>query len=285
MKRIRFRVIILVSWLAVLFNAERFFTPIGINDIAYLYVLAMVIFILALPKVINFPFWVLLAAQIVVFYLLKAWTGAMDGPFTLALSITEFCGILVSSILAYWVSLATSEFETAVKNILVGRRNKIPEHAQGGNGSIYREVRRARNHQRPLTLMAVAVDENSIKIDLDRISKEAILAMSKQYKLSSLSRTLCDELEDCTVIVQTDEHFVVVLPETAQEDLPFVLDRLRKQAADQVGIKLKIGTASLPEDSLTFEGLIEKATMDMHSDLEFQQYFELEEKPIEQHLS
>jgi GGDEF domain-containing protein len=92
-------------------------------------------------------------------------------------------------------------------------------------------------------------------------------------------------LEDCTVIVQTNEHFVVVLPETTQEDLPFVLDRLRKQAADQVGIKLKIGTASLPEDSLTFEGLIEKATMCMHADLEIQQFIELEEKSLEHHLS
>ncbi len=283
MNRIRLRVIILALWLAVLYNAERLLNPIGINSIAYTFALAMVVIILLLPKIIHIPFWLILIIQVIVFYLLKALTGGLEGPAIFALTITEICAITATSIVVQWVSFSLGEFEAAVQNILIGRREKMPEPTAAGQGSIYREVRRARNHHRPLSIIAVAVDEKSIKIDLDRMVKEAVLTMMKQYKLANLSRTLCNELEDCAVIVQASEHFIVALPETTPEDLPFVIERLRKQAEDQVSIKLKIGTAVLPEDSFTFEGLIDKATREMEGDLETKQFIELDEKPLEQH--
>ncbi len=281
MKRIRLRVIILVLWLIILYYAERLLNSTAPNSLAFPFLLVAVVFALALPRLTRTPFWIVLIAQIILFYSLKELTGAHQGPYFYTLSIIEVCAISSSSVLAHWVSLSLGEFETAVQNILVGYSDKVPEPTTAGQGSLYREVRRARNHQRPLTLMAIAMEENSSQTELDRITKEAILAMARQYRLANLSRTLCDELEDCTIIVQTDEHFVVALPETTREDLPFVVKRLRKQAADKVGIKLKVGVATLPEDSFTYEGLIDKATREMQANLEVQQYFELEEKSLE----
>jgi len=280
MKRIRFRVIILALWLAVLYNAERLLNPFNINSIAYAFVLVMVVIILFIPKLGRIPLWIILALQMIIFPILKAWTDGFVGPNAFALTITEICAITSTTILAYWVSLALSEFEFAVQNITIGRREKVAEPNSIGQGSIYREVRRARNHNRPLAMLAVAVEDKSINFNLDRMVKEVQLAMMKQYKLAGLSKTLCDELEDCSVIVQNNDHFLVALPETTPEEIPFVVERLRQQAADQIGVDLKIGTAVLPQDSFTFEGLVDKATREMEVDKEIQRFIELEEKQL-----
>jgi hypothetical protein len=125
--------------------------------------------------------------------------------------------------------------------------------------------------------MSIAVEEKSIKVALDRMVQEAQLTMMNQYALSGVSKLLCDKLEDCDTIVQSNNNFLVVLPETLPEDLPGLIERLRQQVYEQVGVNLKIGTASLPQDSFTLEGLVDKAIHDMEADLKPQQMVKLEQ--------
>jgi GGDEF domain-containing protein len=98
----------------------------------------------------------------------------------------------------------------------------------------------------------------------------AQLTLMKQYAVSGVSKVLCEELEDCNVVVQSNGHFLIGLPEVTPEQLPTLMERLRQLVSEQVGVSLKIGTASLPQDGLTFEGLQNKAIKDMESDLERQ---------------
>ena len=162
---------------------------------------------------------------------------------------------------------AIFDFENAVADITLSHREKVIETTTEGQGILYREVRRARNHQRPLAVMAISIDENSIKDALDRIVKEAQDSIIRQFTLANVSKTLCEKLEDCDIVVQTNNHFLVLLPETKPDDLPGLIDRLRKQVVDQVGVELKIGTASLPQDGFTFEGLLDKATLEMEASI------------------
>ena len=283
MKRIRSRIILLAGWLVLFFGLERLLEPIHISRGVYLFILALVIITLLAPRIVRIPLWLFLAVPILIFLALKAWIGGFAGGQAMLLTITEVCAIGITTILVYWVSRAISEFESAVAHITIGRRDKIPESATVGQGSIYREVRRARNHQRPLTLMAVAVEEKSIKVALDRMVQEAQFTMMKQYVLSGISKTLCDKLEDCDVVVESNSHFLVALPETTPADLPGLIDRLRQQVSDQVGVELRIGTASLPQDSLTFEGLIDKATKEMQEEKDPQLFVELERVSLGHH--
>jgi hypothetical protein len=47
--------------------------------------------------------------------------------------------------------------------------------------------------------------------------------------------------------------------------------------ADEVGVNIKIGTASLPQDSFTFEGLLDKATLEMQESLDDQLFIDAEQ--------
>jgi hypothetical protein len=174
------------------------------------------------------------------------------------------CVIALTIILARWVSNGLGEFESAIAHITIGSVGKLPEPFSVGQGEMYREVRRARHHQRPLMLMAVGVEEESIQVALDRMVQEVQQAMMKQYVLSGVAKTLCAELEDYNIIAQRNDHFLTLLPEVTSGQLADLTGRLRRVVSEQVGVTLQIGTASLPEDAVTFESLVEKAIEDMN---------------------
>lgn len=281
MKKLRLQVILLAFWLVIFFNLDHLSSYIDISSIAYLFVLGVVITALIAPRLTKIPLWVFLLISTTIIMAIKLLSGELGSISAIALGIIEVCTIAITSLLSFWISLTISKTEFDVDQIKIGRRDKLTDSTSVGQGFIYREVRRARNHQRPLALMAVSVDEKSIKVDVDRIVKEVQLAMIKQYKLSGLSRTLCDELEDCAIIVQNDEHFLVALPEAKPEEVPIIIERLRKKVSDQIGVEIKIGAATLPQDGYTFEGLAYRAIQEMKEDLEARSSIELDRLPAE----
>ena len=285
MKRIRFRVIILACWLVVFCNLERLLEPLNVSSFTYTLALVMVMIALIVPRVVRIPLWAILVAPVPILLLFKAGIGEFAKSLSIPHTIMEVGIIALTTFLAYWVSMAISEFESSVAHISVGHNDKLPESDAVGQGLIYREVRRARNHQRPLTLMTVGVDENSIKVALDRMVQETQMAMMKQYTLSDVSKTLCKTFEDSDIIVKSNDHFLIVLPETRAENVPGLIERLRKQVSDEVGVNLKIGTASFPGDGFTLEGLIDKATGEMQADLDSYRVTEIKQLPLRQKVS
>ena len=279
----RFRIALFVCWLIFIFNIEQLLEPIHFSSATYLFLGALLIIALVTPRFMRIPLWLFLSAPIPIFLAVKAWTGELEGSVAILLTIAEVLAIGITTILSYWVSQAISEFENSVAHITIGQRDRIPESASVGQGAIYREVRRARNHQRPLTLMAVAIEEKSIQVALDRMVQEAQLRMMKQYVLSSVSKTLCEQLGDCDIVVESNGHFLVALPETTPTDLPILIDGLRQQVSAQVGVELRIGTASLPQDGLTLEGLIDKSMKEIQVEEESQPFIELEQVSLGRH--
>lgn len=276
MKLIRIRVVLLVCWLAVFYSLERLLESLNESRFTYTIALIMVMVALIVPRISKIPKWLIIAAPIPPMLIYKALTGTLLQAFSVPIILMEVCFISLATLLAVWVNKAINEFESSIENITIGNHDKSPASDSEGQALLYREIRRARNHQRPLTLMKVEVDEKSIEIALDRLVQEAQKAMKKQYALSNVSRTLCAKLEDSDIIVQKKDYFLIVLPETKPENIPGVIDRLRKQVSEKVGVNLKIGTASLPRDGLTFEGLLDKANMDLETDLEQDTLFEMD---------
>lgn len=263
MKRLRIRAILLTSWLIVFYILAHLWEPFNVSPITYLFVLVLAIVVLTTPHLSRIHLWWMLTLPAIVFFIIKALMQLPLAGESLPVTITETCAILLTTLLLLWVRSAIHEFESAVAHFTVGQQEKLIEPTTEGQSILYREVRRARNHQRPLVLMAVAVDEKSIKGAVDRMVKEAQQNFIRQYTLANVSRALCEKLEDCDIVVQTNDHFLVVLPETNAEDLPGLINRLRQEVIDQVGVELKVGTASLPQDGYTFEGLLDKANLEL----------------------
>jgi len=263
MKRMRFLIAVLIVWLFVFYNIERLSEPINITRVAYTLVPITAVLVILVPRLRKVPLGVLLVGPIPIVLVLRAWLRYGTWDTAIPLTVTEICVIALTTILARWVGNGLSEFESAIANITIGQAGKLPEPFSTGQGEMYREVRRARRYQRPLTLMAIGIEEGSIQVALDRMVQEVQQAMMKQYVLSGVARTLCAELEDYHIIAQRNDHFLALLPEVTSEQLTDLAGRLRKAVSEQVRVTLQIGTASFPEDAVTFESLVEKAIEEM----------------------
>jgi GGDEF domain-containing protein len=268
MKRMRFLIAVLIIWLFVFYNIERLSEPINITRVAYILVPFMAVLTILVSRLRRVPLGVLLVGPIPIVLGLRAWLRYGIWDTAIPLTVTEICVITLTTILARWVSNGLSEFESAIANITIGQVGKLPEPFSTGQGEMYREVRRARHYQRPLTLMAIGVEEESVRVALDRMVQEVQRAMMKQYVLSGVSKTLCDELADYNIIAQRNDHFLALLPEVKPEKLTDLIERLRRAVSERVGVTLQIGTASFPEDAMTFESLVEKAVGEMDAELE-----------------
>ena len=286
MKQLRTRALILVLWLVGLYLLVHFSQLISVSPNTFVYALLLTAVFLGAPHLNKVNFVSLIVLPAVIYLGIQA---LMDLPLTgsaLSNTVIGTLAIIFTSLLLVWVREPVYEFENAVASLTFKQPERIIETASEGQSILYREVRRARNHQRPLSIMAVAVDENTMKGSVDRMVKEAQFSIIRQYTLSDVSRTLCDKLEDCDIVVQTNNHFLVVLPETKPEDLPGLIERLQKQIAEQVGVEIKVGTASLPQDSFTLEGLLDKATMELQGSMQTKLYIEPEQlfakrKPVD----
>jgi GGDEF domain-containing protein len=237
----------------------------------------LTIAVLIMPEIQKKNSWLVLIVPAIAFIAIKAALGFPLLGAALAVSVMETAVILLTGLLLLWVREAIYEFEHAVKYLTIGQLEKVTETAVEGKSMLYREVRRARNHQRPLSLLAIAIDEKFIKEPVEKIVQEAQHGILRQFTLASVSKSLCGKLEDCDIVVQSNNHFLVVLPETTPEDLPGLIERLREQVAEEVGVDIKIGTASLPQDSFTFEGLLDKATLEMHESLDDKLFIDAEQ--------
>jgi len=261
--RMRLPVTILIIWLFLFYNIERLSEPIDITDVAYTFVPFMAILTILVPRLRKVPLWVLLVVPIPVFLVIKALVKSSAWGTSLPLTVTELCVIAATTIMARWVSNGVSEFEHAVAHITIGQVDALPESFSTGQAEMYREVKRARRHQRPLALMAIGIEGKSVQVALDRMVQEVQQAMMKRYVMSNVARMLCDELEDYDIIAQEDDRFLILLPEVASEELADLADQLRQAVSEQVGVTLQIGTASFPEDAVTFESLVDKAVEEM----------------------
>jgi low affinity Fe/Cu permease len=264
-------------WLISLYLLVHFIGLIDLSPVVYIYTLALVVIMLGIPRLSKVNLVWQLVVPVGVYLAIKLLVGVPLLGSNFLATVIESAAILSTTLMLIWVREPVIEFESAVVNLTFNKTDKVVETASEGQSILYREVRRARNHQRPLSIMAIAVDEASIQGSVDRMVKEAQQSIIRQYTLANVSRTLCDKLEDCDIVVQTNSHFVVVLPETKPEDLPGLIERLQKQITENVGVAIKVGTASLPQDSFTLDGLLEKATLELEGSMDTELFIEPEQ--------
>jgi GGDEF domain-containing protein len=261
--RIRLPVAVLTIWLLLVYNIERLGEPIHITGVVYALVPLVVALIILVPPLRNVPSWSLLAASVWAFWTLKVAMGHRTWGAALPLTVMEMCVIAVTVVLACWVSNGMSEFETAVAHITIGRVGKSSKPMAIGQAEMYREIRRARRYQRSLSLMVIGIEDESMQVAVDRIVQDIQKTMMKRYVLSSVAETLCNELEDHNIVAHSGDQFWVLLPEVTAAELNDLVDSLQASISERVGVALQVGTASFPEDAMTFDSLMERAVEEM----------------------
>lgn len=282
MKKFRFLIFLLTLWLIILFNLKPLLNLFADNTFSYISVLVIAVIIILVPGTHRIPGWVVVMTPTLIFLFSHILWGDFKPFAKITLILSESISIFVTILLAYWVNVSFRKYEKKAMENITNKQEKIYSEETNGLGYIYREVRRARNHNNPMALLAIAIDEISQEFNHHSNNKATKAEIKKDKNLIQIGNILCNELEDCAVIVQEDDHFLVALPETKPEEIPFISERLRRQSKTQIGVDLSVGTASLPKDGYTFTGLFEKATSEMRTDIASKFLSESKKKRSEQ---
>jgi GGDEF domain-containing protein len=271
MKRLRIWTTILIIWLIFLFNIERINSPINIRDYTYIFVAITAVVTLMLPRLRWLPYWVLILVSIASFLLFKSfWGKDLLWGSALPLTITQISAIVLTGLISRQINSGLREFEDVISRITFGQIGNLPRPFSEMQESIYRELKRARRYQRPLSVIALKVDEQSIRMALPKMIKVVQQAMMKEYVFANVSRVLDENIDDFGTITLRDNSFIIVLPEKSANEASLKAQTLEKVIREKMDIELQAGMASFPNDAITFEALIEQALRNVDQELSAQ---------------
>jgi hypothetical protein len=143
---------------------------------------------------------------------------------------------------------------------LAGRALPLEE----GQGAMYREVRRARQFRRPLAVVSLTPTVESREASVNRLVQQILRETIHRYIDGRIADLLTKATNDCDVVAYTGRQFVLLLAESDRDQSEHLVRRIEAQAQQELGLALKCGIATFPDQEVTFSGLLERAEAEMH---------------------
>lgn len=262
MKALRFWVVVLLSWFFLFYNVERLSSPINIASFVYVMTAVLGILIILFPWLLRISLSWLLLTPMLFFFGLKYWLGYQIAGENLPITVTEICALALTILLSRQIGLHIDEIRETISNVMIGHLKHLSQPFDVGQRDIYREVRRAREHEQPLALLRVSIADETVELSVDRFIKEMQHEIVKKYISARLAQFLLKELKDYDIVTQRDDYFITLLPGVSRENVAKIVKRLESKAKEKLGLTLKIGAATFPEE-VTFEKLVESAEANM----------------------
>jgi hypothetical protein len=265
MLRLRTGIGVLALWFFIFFNIERF-DAVNIASFVYLLVPISAGLLLLVPKwFANNRLLLLMIPVLIMYFGLKIYFNyPIYGGAALATTTTEVVSIVLSLMLVRQIMYIVLDFEDTIAK-LTFRQIGVPPRLLHSidTEELYREVKRSRRFQHPLSMLIVEPDFDPKSIQLNAILEDLKASIASRFIQARLAKLLSEELRDSDLIAQHGDGFAVLLPETSPEDAERIINLVRTEAQSRLGMDLKIGASSFPEGALTLGGLIDAATDNM----------------------
>ena len=270
MKRVKYSLIMLIFMMGVFFNIERL--DIGsyedvINIQSFVYVLTGLAAIIIL---FVYSFWNISATAflgISIFLYLLGKTVVFPaqpliGGSNTYLTITELTMMSLILLIAYQVAGAVNDLGETVANITLGDVSDRVKALDKAQDDIKKEFIRSRRYQSPLSIMVLNVQSDEPEISIKDTAEEILRVMVKRYTANKLIRFLDQELRRTDLVLDqknNTEQVILLLPETDFKKSNILAQRISSKIAEQLGLDVKYGLASFPDQALTFESLVDQA--------------------------
>jgi hypothetical protein len=247
-----------ITWVILVTTADRLADPLELGALAYALSAAGLLFIVVPTLRRLSTLWVL-AFAFPIYCILKVVSGARIDFESSPAVILEFAVAAVTIFLASRVGRKLALFEEAVKDLALAPAGPPAERFARNQGEMFREVRRARRHQRPLSMLAVSAAGGRADATLAELLALMQRENADRLLAARVARLLSEETSGSAVVAERGDHFVVLLPETSQEAAALLAQRLEDTASHALGVQLRFGLASFPTPEVTFDKLVESA--------------------------
>ena len=246
----------LTVWLVFFFNIERVIHPVDITKYTYVFVLLVAVIILLIPDSQRIPLWLMTGIPSILLILMQIWVGDPILGVELPVSITEVSSIVLTGLLARQMNRHLFEFEEAISKIAINYVGSHIADFDEEQNVMYRELKRARLYERPLSMLMIKFTPDSLNLQLPHLVQAYKDSLINQMAMGSVVKVLDNNLFDTDIIAQLKDTLVVLLPELASKDIEKVSQKIRDAVKRETGIDLWIGAANYPDNAVTFERLL-----------------------------
>jgi len=266
MKTIRYELAGVMLWLFAFLNVERLRVPLETAAVVYGFLAVALLAVLLLPWLQRLALPALLAAAGALFLVVKAVAGPGIAAASLSVTVAELCCVLLTIAMVRRLAVALQDVEQTVESTMFAHLNGTTVPFELGQTDIYREIRRARRHSRPMSLLTVSIADGPVKATFHQIVERIQRDSAFRYATAQVARVIAEEMKDCDIVTQRDDHFVVGLPEATRGDAEKLSQRLGSLVREQLGLDVHIGLSTFPDEEVTFERLLAHAELDMRAD-------------------
>jgi hypothetical protein len=181
-------------------------------------------------------------------------------------NVVGMAGGVVAIGVGLWLGWETGaklrRLEDALEGIIEAP-TELPEMHGKGEEAMLREMRRARRHQRPLAVVSLVPARPIRREELDRILAEMRRSAVDHYTDARLASLLVERVDASSVVTKEGDHFVVLLTETDRTEAQQAVARIEHEFSKELGISVRCGISSFPDEETTLTGLLETSELEM----------------------
>jgi hypothetical protein len=263
LKRAFFWAAIYLAIIFVLGQADYTGRPI-INFASYFYLAVMI----AVPVTLFFPS----ISRVSSFVPLAVWAGVylvllqvIDRELTanaeeLPVIILEFvlleAGVWFAHQLALQIGHAESVMDALALSAFPNRAHDIEAESQ----RIKIELTRSRRYHRPLSLVVIESESDDQKTTREML-KSVQQDLLNRFTSARVGQIIDDRIRQTDLVLRDHRgRFVVLCPETNLENTIMLATRIAAAVKERTNLRVLWGVAAFPEEALTFDDLLHKAT-------------------------
>ncbi len=263
LKRAFFWAAIYLAVIFVLGQTDYTGRPI-INFASYFYLAVMI----AVPVTLFFPS----ISRVSSFVPLAVWAGVylvllqvIDRELTanaeeFPVIILEFvlleAGVWFAHQLALQIGHAESVMDALALSAFPNRAHDIEAESQ----RIKIELTRSRRYHRPLSLVVIESESDDQKTTREML-KSVQQDLLNRFTSARVGQIIDDRIRQTDLVLRDHRgRFVVLCPETNLENTIMLAKRIAQAVKERTNLRVLWGVAAFPEEALTFDDLLHKAT-------------------------
>lgn len=196
-------------------------------------------------------FWVMVYGVVWFFYLRE--------DKSVEVNLVQFLLILFSAVLAFDVGRRIDQTDVALEGLASSAYPNRARDIQSADELISAEIARSRRYHHPLSIVTIRLEK---KKEWGEWKDMKLLAneMFERFALAKMSQILSDYARNTDLVLRDrDGHFILLCPETNLTSTALLSKRIAQAVEKELDAKIKCGTASFPDEALTFDDLLNTA--------------------------
>jgi len=263
MNETRLWTVVTIAWLCIFFTVERLHEPMNIASFVYVMVAVLAVGIVMLPRISGFRQAILTLGSVITLLIGKTWLAYPVWGSALPITVTEAVAIAATIALACRVQRSLQELGQSALRVALAEPLSSAHDFEHGQVQIYRDLRVARRNDRSLSLLTLAPRLDDSTQVPDRLIQELVQKATGQYLRGRMAQALAEVTGGCATVLGRNDHLVVAMPEMDEERGEKLLEQVRDQLREKIGIEIDAGLATFPNHEITLSGLLDRAETNM----------------------